>query len=128
MVLVDTSIWIDYLQKNNTFGEKVTRLIDQGEVAVAGLVVAELIQGAKTNKEVKLIRSFIEAFEFLKEGSETWEKAGILSFELRKKGKIIGLADCYLATLALENNLAIFTLDKHFKEIAGFTNIKLYPL
>jgi len=47
---------------------------------------------------------------------------------MRKKQKKIGLADCYLSILALENDAAIITLDKHFKEIAKFNPIKLHPL
>ncbi len=126
MVLVDTSIWIDYLQRNNTFNGKIIELIDAKEVVVTGLIVAELIQGAKTEKEIKLIRSFTESFDVLSGDSQTWEKAGMLSYELRKKGRIIGLADSFLAALAIENSLSIFTQDKHFKEIAKKTNLKLF--
>lgn len=126
MVLIDTSVWIEYLKKNNSFRGKIIKLLDENKVAVAGLIIAELIQGAKSAKEVKLIQSFTSTFEVLKEGVQTWEKAGVLSFEMRGKGKTVGLADCYLATLALENNSAIFTLDKHFKEIAKFTSIDLW--
>ncbi len=126
MVLVDTSIWIDYLQRNNTFNGKIIELIDAKEVVVTGLIVAELIQGAKTEKEIKLIRSFTESFDVLSGDSQTWEKAGMLSYELRKKGRIVGLADSFLAALAIENSLSIFTQDKHFKEIAKKTNLKLF--
>ena len=45
-----------------------------------------------------------------------WQ-AGILSFQLRKAGKSIGLSDCYIGTMAEENDAMIYALDRRFKGI-----------
>ncbi len=49
----------------------------------------------------------------------------MLSFRLKKAGKSIGLADCYIATIAKENGATIYTLDEHFKEIQNHIDIAL---
>jgi len=52
-----------------------------------------------------------------------WQKAGELSAFLKKEGKNLPLSDIFIAALAIEHNLQIFTLDKHFEQIPG---VKMY--
>ena len=125
LVLIDTSIWIYYFRGEKEVYNKVNELIDSGKVCSLGLVIAELIQGAKTEKEVRVIKDMATVFPQLTEGADSWEKAGVLSFQLKKVGKSIGLADCYIATIAKENEATIYTLDEHFKEIRNHIDITL---
>jgi len=67
MVLVDTSVWIDYLENKNTFGGRIPKLMNEGKVVTTGLIVAELIQGAGTQEGIKLIRTFMETFKVLED-------------------------------------------------------------
>ncbi len=51
-VLIDTSVWIDYFRKSNTaLAGQVDDMLDNVEICVPKIVIAELIQGAKTEKE-----------------------------------------------------------------------------
>jgi predicted nucleic acid-binding protein len=72
-----------------------------------------------------VIRAFVEAFTIISESADTWLEAGRLSFALKKKGKTINLADCYIAILAKEHKCSVLTLDKHFKEIQKETGLKI---
>jgi predicted nucleic acid-binding protein len=72
-----------------------------------------------------VIRAFVEAFTIIGESTDTWLEAGSLSFALKKKGKTINLADCYIAILAMEHKCSVLTLDKHFKEIQKETGLKI---
>ncbi len=110
-VLIDTSIWISYFRKDQLVYQKVNKLIDDDRVCCTNLIVAELVQGSKSEKEINVIKDFLDVFQFLKERDDTWLKAAYLSFRLRKKGKTVGLADCYLAQTALENDVSIFAFD-----------------
>ena len=124
-VLVDTSVWIDYFRKNETSYQRLNELMDAGRVCCQNLIVAELIQGAKSEKEIEVIRDFFDLFHFLKEKADTWFKAAYLSFQLRKKGKTAGLADCYIAQMAFENNAVLLSFDQHFKEITKIIPVEL---
>jgi predicted nucleic acid-binding protein len=62
------------------------------------------------------------------EGEHDWVNAGKLSYDLKKKGKTINLADCYISIIAKENRSSILTLDKHFKEIQREAALELIPL
>ena len=123
-VLVDTSIWIEYFNKpDSRAGESLENLLKQGRVLGAGLVLTELLQGAKIEKEFELILDNMTALPFLETTLNTWIEAGRISFSLRKKGITIPVTDIILASLALESHCLIFTLDPHFNKIPG---IKLY--
>jgi hypothetical protein len=126
-VLIDTSVWIAYFQTNAPAGvlEKVDELLSDGDIQVPKLVLAELIQGAHSEKDLEVIRAFVEAFTIISESAGTWLEAGRLSFALKKKGKTINLADCYIAILAKEHKCSVLTLDKHFKEIQKETGLKM---
>ena len=125
-ILVDTSIWIDYLKnKSSRIAEKVDGMLMKDEVCVPRIVIAELIQGAKSEREVSVIEEFVGAFNIIDQGEDTWIKAGKLSFTLKKKGRNINLSDCYIAVIAQEHDCHIFTLDAHFKEIQKFVDVRL---
>jgi len=124
-VFIDTSVWISYFRGEDEVYRKVNELIDSGRVCCLKLIVAELIQGARTEKEVSVMKDIADVFPLLAEGPDSWEKAGILSFQLRKAGKNIGLSDCYIATVAGENDAVIYTFDRHFEEIQSHIDITL---
>jgi predicted nucleic acid-binding protein len=118
LVIIDTSIWIDYFRKSD---EKIIRLLDElilsTRIITVDLVLGELIQGARTQNEVLILKKYFSFIEILSGNKSTWEKAGELSFSLKKKGKTIHINDCYIATHALDNKFSLFTKDAHFKII-----------
>ena len=129
-VLIDTSVWIAYLQ--GTAPEKlqqlVDRLLDMKEIVVPKIVLAELIQGARSEKDIAVIREFLEAFTVVCEGHRTWMDAGKLSYDLKKKGKTVNLADCYISIMAKENRASILSLDKHFRDVQNEAGVELIAI
>ncbi|MCK4645183.1 MAG: PIN domain-containing protein [Candidatus Aminicenantes bacterium] len=125
-ILIDTSIWIDYFQnKSSIISEKVDKILSENEVFVPKIVIAELILGAKSEKEISIIEDFLDAFHIVDQKEDTWLKAGRLSYDLKKKGKTINILDCYIAAMAQEHECKIFTLNRHFKEIQSIADISL---
>jgi predicted nucleic acid-binding protein len=124
-ILVDTSVWIEYFRKKDPLYSTVNKLIDEDGICCIGLVLAELIQGARSKKEIKVLKDFTYVFTFLDESGKLWEKAGELSFELKNAGQKIGLADCYIAVAASQSGAAILTLDNHFNLIQKQLEITL---
>ena len=125
-VLIDTSVWIEYF-RNQSSGLVgfVAEIVKDREICVPGVILAELMQGAKSEKELSVIAEFMDAFTIIDQTDQTWVKAGRLSHELRKKGKNVNLMDCYIAVIAQENNCAVLTLDQHFKDISRHTKLQL---
>ena len=126
LVLVDTSIWIDYFRKQKRVYEEVSRLMDETRVCLARLILAELIQGAKSDREITILKDMPNVFRVLEEGPSIWEKAGLLSYRLKRQGKTVSLGDCYIATLAHENDVLVFTRDKDFEAIKTVVNLSIF--
>jgi tRNA(fMet)-specific endonuclease VapC len=125
-VLIDTSVWIAYFKNSHRqVSEKVDDVLTHAQVYVPKVVIAELIQGAKTDKEIAVIEEFVNAFTVIDQTADSWLKAGRLSFSMKKKGITVHIIDCYIAILADENNCIIFSLDEHFKSIQKFLKIDL---
>jgi predicted nucleic acid-binding protein len=125
-ILVDTSVWIEYFRNQSpVFVGYVAEVVKTREICVPRIILAELMQGAKSEKELSVIAEFMGAFSIIDQTDQTWIKAGRLSYELRKKGKNVNLTDCYIAVIAQENSCTLFTLDRHFKDIRQYTGIDL---
>jgi len=124
-VLVDTSIWIEYFNKpDSNAGKSLENLLKKGRVFLTGIILTELLQGAKIEKEFESILESMLALPFLETTINTWIQSGRISFALRKKGITIPTTDLIIASLSLENNCKIFTLDLHFNKIP---RINIYP-
>ena len=90
---------------------------------LAGIVLTEILQGAKIKTEFDAILKSMLALPLLEASLTTWIEAGRISFALRKKVITIPTTDLIIACLALENNCSILTLDPHFQKIPG---VKIY--
>jgi hypothetical protein len=54
--LIDTSVWIGYFKNTNPqLNEMVDEVLTYGSIFVPKVVMAELLQGAKTEKEMSII-------------------------------------------------------------------------
>jgi predicted nucleic acid-binding protein len=125
-VLIDTSVWIAYFRNTSAeLCERVEAMMSDAEICVPRIVLAELLQGSKSECEIGTIESLMGTFTIVDQGEHSWVNAGKLAYELRKKGKTVNLADCYIAVIAHEQGCALFTLDEHFKVIRTGISITL---
>jgi tRNA(fMet)-specific endonuclease VapC len=125
-VLVDTSAWIEFFRKKEPVYSQVMELIDSEKVCCLGIILAELLQGSRSDKEIDTLREFLHVFDFLPESVKVWERAGVLSSSLQRTGKRVGLADCYIAAAAKTNEVVVLTLDEHFSVLARENAVDLH--
>lgn len=120
MVIADTSVWIPFFNRPDS-PEKTTLdlLIDADEVALVGVVLAELLQGCRTQSERDSLSDALLALPYYEVTQSTWLQTGDLSANLLRKGLTVPLSDLIIATLAIERNCRIYSLDTHFKKIPG---------
>jgi tRNA(fMet)-specific endonuclease VapC len=124
-VLADTSVWIEYFNhRQSESGDAVEALLRDERVVITGIVLTELLQGAKLKNEFDAILDSMLALPFLDAKTNTWIEAGRLSYSLRRKGVTVPTTDVIIASLTLENQCLLFSLDSHFDRIPG---IKRYP-
>ena len=97
----------------------------KNSVWVCGVVLFELVQGVRTEDEKALILNALSELEYIEMTKNLWQKSGELSASLKKKGLNLPLSDIFIASIAIEHKLSIFTLDKHFEQIPG---VKVYKI
>lgn len=119
-VLADTSIWIEYFNhRDSENGEALEGLLREERVVIAGIVLTELLQGAKIKREFDAILDSVVALPFLDATLNTWIEAGRISYSLRKKGVTVPTTDIIIVSLAIENHCLLFSIDSHFDRVPG---------
>lgn len=128
MVLVDTSIWIDFFQNNDSFHTITLEglIKDNNRAVVCGVVLQEVLQGIKDNTSYELTKERLLKLPFLDTNKKTYIYASFLYRTLRRKGVTIPSIDTTIAAIAVLNNIPLFTKDEHFKTIARYSELKLF--
>ena len=124
LVLVDTSVWISSVRRpKSAVADELRLLLERDEVATTEIVIAEVLQAAKTEDDFADWSERLDALHFFPAGLATWISAGHRAFELRTAGLTTPLADVVVASVALENDLSLFAVDDDFSRISG---LRLY--
>jgi predicted nucleic acid-binding protein len=129
LILVDTSVWIDFFSRSpGRAGSELRRMIDEVEpFALTGAVVTEVLQGL--TRDVNRIERYLSLWEMLEpRGFSTYREASAISRLARSKGISLTTIDTLIAAIALEHQASLFSLDKDFSRIARITALRLHPL
>jgi len=124
MMLADTNIIIDFWKNPDA---ETADIFINNEVAICGIIKAELIHGAKTDKEIKTVSEALDELIFLDINREDWLEIGKLMNKLKKKGVSIPFQDAVIAFIALKNQAELWTKDKHFDLIKQhYSDLRIY--
>lgn len=120
MMLVDTSVWIEiFRDKSGQVVKFFHEKISSDHYALSRFNQLELLQGAKNEKEWELLDDYLTTQYYLEATDSTWQQAGRIYFELRRKGVTINSPiDCCIAQIALEHGAVLLHRDKDFEKIA----------
>lgn len=126
-VLPDTSVWIDYYRDRDAqLADSLDRLLRDDAVVLCGPVLAELLAGTPSDERVRLQGALL-GVRWLDVDRPAWERAGELSYELRRRGQSVPLVDLVLATAGMRAGAALWTRDRDFERIREiFPQLELY--
>jgi predicted nucleic acid-binding protein len=118
VILVDSSVWIDYFLGNETPQvEILDRSLGVREVGLGDLALTEVLQGFRSDKDYRIARSLMDALTVVDMlGKELAIKSAENFRALRKMGITIRkTADVIIATYCIEHDVALLFSDKDFK-------------
>ena len=122
-VLVDTSIWVDYLRSGN-FAEKLDYFIDENLIVTNDLILAELLPFLKIRNQKKLIsllRNIRRLDLFI-----DWNQIIDYQYKCLKNGiNAVGIPDLIIAQNAIQNDCEIFTQDNHFSLMRNILSLNI---
>ena len=126
MILVDTSVWIEYFRgKSKKVVEEINNLLETRSIAICGVIIGELLAGARNKEFQSKIIHLRYVCKVIGDSLNDWIEAGILNKEIQKKGKRVGLTDCYIAQIAIKNRISVWSYDKDFKVISEVSKLHL---
>ncbi|MBI5418843.1 MAG: PIN domain-containing protein [Deltaproteobacteria bacterium] len=129
ILLVDTSVWIDFFAGRNTQQVSIfKKAVREGaDLALTRLILAEILQGVPSDPEFARLRGALSSFRvLLPESEETFVKAASLYRTGRKRGVTIrSLIDCVIAAIAMEHEAVVLHRDRDYDRIATFAPLKV---
>ncbi len=132
MVLVDTSVLIDYFKGADNSKTKKFEEIQNNKIPfyITNLIYLELLQGSRDEKEFHLLKAYLgtQRFSDLKNGKKSYEDAAEIYMNCRKKGYTIrSTIDSIISQVAIENDLYLLHNDIDYEKIAKINkNLKIY--
>jgi hypothetical protein len=112
-ILVDSSVWIEYFRGKKE-AAVLDELIDRNQLCINKLILSELIPFLRIKKEHALIKILMTVKNI--DIKIDWEE--IIDFQeinLRNGLNKIGIADLIIVQNVRDNNLRLYSLDKHFE-------------
>ena len=128
MIIVDTSVWIDFFYgKDSPEVHALERVLAAEEdICVCGVILTEILQGIREDRDCRETLSRFESFIFLPMSQRTFVKAAELYRTLRHKGITIRNAvDCLIAAVAIEHDIPLLHKDRDFNAIAKHCGLKI---
>lgn len=117
MIIVDTSVWIDYF--NGVENRRVDALdsaLDEGTVAIGDLIFLEILQGFRNNRDFRRAKALLETLDQYEMFGHSMALQSAENYRaLRKKGITIRkTTDVIIATFCIENALPLLFSDRDF--------------
>ena len=128
MILVDSSVWIDYFRAANTPQvEILDGLFGTSRLAIGDLIAAEVLQGVRDEREFNLVRRTFDAFDRLELGGyEIAVKAARNFRVLRGLGVTVRKTiDSIIATRCIEDGITLLHADRDFIPFAEHLGLRV---
>lgn len=128
MILVDSSVWIDFFRNKRTVqAEWLDRNLGVEGLVVGDLILAEVLQGFKTDKgfnEARRLLSRLEQvvvsdFDIAVEAARNYRKLRALGVTVR------GTVDVLIATRCLKNGLRFLHSDRDFDALERHLGLRV---
>jgi tRNA(fMet)-specific endonuclease VapC len=118
IILVDTSILIDYFRKSDKTNSKLISLINKGyKFHISSITEYEIFAGSSPLQH-DFWEKLLERTEVLPFDKQAAEVAVELNSLLKRKRKQLDIADLFIAATAISNKIPLSTLNlKHFERI-----------
>ena len=117
MVIVDTTVWVDYLKGASTPEvEWLDRETSRQRLGLLDLMACEVLQGLSTDEEAVRVLRHLRRFEIFQTGGIELAVAAAGNYRhLRSRGRTVRKTiDCLIATFCIEQNHALLHNDRDF--------------
>ena len=130
MIVVDTSVWIDILNDNDTPHVRrcVDLISDGAPVAITDVVLTEVLKGVGSERQARLVDEALRRFPILRlETLDDFALAASLYRQARRAGVTVrGTLDCLIAAPCVRTSSPILHNDSDFDRLASCTALQVF--
>lgn len=126
MIIVDSSVWIDYFNGNSTAeSDFLDRVLGIQDIAVGDLILTEILQGFRSDKDFKTAKNILEDFNTVEMlGHERAISAASKYRSLRKTGITVRKTnDVNIASYCIDEKRPLLYSDKDFKPFVDYLGL-----
>ena len=128
MVVVDTTVWIDYLQGiPNPETNWVDAELDRQRLALTDIIMCEVLQGLSSDDSAKEVEDLLLKFEVFGTGGVVLAREAARNYRaLRKRGHTVRKTiDCLIATFCLREGHSLLHRDRDFDPFEKFFELSV---
>ncbi len=128
MILVDSSVWIDYFNGGSTpQTETLDQLLGREPLAIGDLILAEVLQGFSDERDFNVARRMLTSLSMVQLGGQEIAVQAARNFRvLHKAGVTVRkTVDTIIATWCIENGSDLLHNDRDFEPFVKHLRLRV---
>ena len=128
MILVDSSVWVDYFRGNSTpQTDKLDRLLGYEPLAIGDLILAEVLQGFDSERDFKAAQRLLTTLVVVEIGGLEIAILAAKNYRiLRRRGATVRKTiDAMIATRCIESGYDLLHSDRDFDPFAAYLGLSV---
>ena len=128
MILVDSSVWIDYFNGHRTWQTNLLdNLLSDVPIIIGDLILAEILQGFRSDNDFKSAKSYLSNLPFRQMGGYQVAVKSAQNYRiLRKKGVTVRKTiDVIIGTYCILEGLPLLHDDRDFDPMGSHLSLKI---
>ena len=131
MILVDSSVWIDYFNGNQTSQtDWLDSSLGNTPIVIGNLILTEVLQGFQNDKDFKIAKDLLLRIPFMSMGEQTLALESAMNYRfLRRKGVTVRKTiDVIIGTFCIHNQLTLLHCDRDFDPMVKYLGLKIIDI
>ncbi len=119
-VLVDSSVWIDFLKNQATPQTQLLEklILEREDLCICGFIFTEVLQGIKDEKQYIATKQHLSNLIYFEDNLSTFELGATIYRELRRQGLTIrNSIDCLIGAIVIQNGVRLLDADRDYEFI-----------
>ena len=128
MILIDSSVWIDYFNGNKTVQtDWLDSALGETPIVIGDLILTEVLQGFQSDKDFKIARDLLLRIPFMPMGGQELALESAMNYRLlRKKGVTVRKTiDVMIGTFCIHYRLPLLHDDRDFDPMVKFLGLEV---
>jgi hypothetical protein len=131
MILVDSSVWIDYFNGNKSSqADWLDSSLGNTPIIMGDLILTEVLQGFQNDKDFKIAKDLLLGIPFVPMGGQAIALESAMNYRyLRREGVTVRKTiDIIIGTFCIHNQLILLHCDRDFDPMVKFLGLEIIEI